>query len=465
LTSWHGRISADQAVTRVTPARWRGVRLRRLALLLLSTVLLGVLAVPDASAGGGLSGVDVSNYQHDNGRAIDWAAVRRSGRTFAFLKATEGTGYTDPWFTREWAAAAGAGMVRGAYHYADPSQSADAQAAHVVAVVGSTREQRDLGIVLDLESTGGLSQGRLVAWAHAFLDGVERRTGRVPILYSYPYFWQTAMGGDGSFGAYPLWLASYSRSTPAPLPGWPRWTFWQSSSSGQVPGVPGTVDLDAMCCSVGTLAALADGRTGPITALWKHLGGASGPLGLPLGPETAVPGGWGQTFEKGFVASTRTYGTHAVLGAVYARYRAAGGARGALGVPVRDQEAVLSGVVQQGFAGGWVVSSQATGAHAVVGSFATRWARDHGVRSQEGLPTAERTGAGQQFVAGGLYATTGGVRLVPGAIRDRYEELGGPSSPLGLPASEARTVLNGRIVDFQLGSLAELEIGGRRVVV
>jgi lysozyme len=451
-------------VTIVTSARWTGVRLRLLVLLVLPVVLLGGLAVPEASAGGGLTGVDVSTYQHDNGRAIDWTAVKRSGRTFSFIKATGGANRTDPWFTREWAAAGRAGLVRGAYHYADPSQSADAQAAHVVAVVGSTREQRDLGIILDLESTGGLSQGRLVAWAHAFLDGVERRTGRVPIVYSYPYFWQTAMGGDRSFGAYPLWLARYSSTAPGPLPGWSRWTFWQSSSSGHVPGIPGLVDLDAMCCSADTLAALADGRTGPITALWKRLGGASGQLGLPLGQETAVPGGWGQAFEKGFVASTQ-HGTHAVLGAVYQRYRAAGGAHGALGVPVQDQQTVLSGIVEQGFTGGWVVSSQATGAHALVGSFATRWARDHGVWSQEGLPTAERTGAGQQFVGGGLYATTGGVRLVPGAIRDRYEELGGPSSPLGLPTSEVRSVLGGRVVDFQLGSLAELEIGGQRVVV
>ncbi|MCW2500549.1 MAG: glycoside hydrolase family 25, partial [Frankiales bacterium] len=362
----------------------RGARLRLLTLAPL--LLLGALAVPPADAGAPLTGVDVSKYQHDDGRAIDWDAVRRSGQTFAFLKATGGSDRVDPWFAREWAAAGRAGMVRGAYHYADPSGSADAQAAHVVSVVGSTRERGNLGIVLDLESTGGLAPRQLVAWAHAFLSGVERRTGRVPIVYSYPYFWQTAMGGDRSFGAYPLWLARYADTAPDPLPGWSRWTFWQRSSTGRVPGIPGTVDLDVMCCSAGTLTALADGRSSPITGLWRRLGGASGQLGLPLGPEVAVPGGWGQSFEKGFVATTRAHGTHAVLSAVYGRYRTAGGARGALGVPVAAAQLVVPGVTMQAFAGGRIVSSAATGTHAVAPPLLGRWLRDGGVRSPAGLP-------------------------------------------------------------------------------
>jgi lysozyme len=449
-------------VTCSTSARWWGVRLRLLAL---APLLLGSLAVPPAEADGRLTGIDVSKYQHDTGRGIDWGAVKRSGQAFAFIKATGGSDRVDPWFAHEWAAAGRAGMVRGAYHYADPSTSADAQAAHVVRVVGSTRERGNLGIALDLESSGGLSPRQLVAWAHAFLDGVERRTGRVPIVYSYPYFWQSAMGGDASFGAYPLWLARYSGVAPAPLPGWSRWTFWQRSSSGRVPGIPGDVDLNVMCCSAGTLAALADGRSGPITALWRKLGGASGALGLPLGREMALAGGWGQTFESGFVASTRAYGTHAVLAPVLARYRTAGGTRGALGVPTGAAKLVAPGVTMQSFAGGRIVSSTATGAHVVAGPVLTRWLEDGGVRSQEGLPTAERKGVGQQFQGGGLYVTKGGVRLVPGSIRDRYEQLGGPSSALGLPASEAQSIPNGRLVAFDLGLLAEVEVAGRRIVV
>ena len=439
--------------------------MRARLLLLLPLLLLGVLRVPTASAAGSPTGPDVSKYQHDNGQAINWAAVRASGQSFAFIKATGHHDRVDPWFVREWAAAGRAGLARGAYHYADPSSSADAQAAFVVATVGSTREAGNLGIVLDLESTGGLSPRQLITWAHTFLSGVERRTGRTPILYTYSYFWQHAMAGDTTFGAYPLWLARYSDTRPAPLPGWSQWTFWQHSSTSRLPGIPGEVDHNIMCCTAGTLAALADGRSRQIAALWRKLGGASGELGLPLGPEAAVPGGWGQSFQKGYVATTHAHGTHAVLGAVWDRYRAAGGAGGVLGVPTTDRQGVAAGVTQQGFVGGRIVHSALTGAHAIKNGLLGRWLKDGGVRSQEGLPTAEQAGRAQQFVGGGLYATKRGVWMVPGAIRDRYEELGGPSSALGLPTSDARLLPTGRVVEFEVGALVELAVAGQHIVV
>ena len=64
-----------------------------------------------------LSGVDVSKYQHSDGKPINWAAVKRSGVDFAFIKATGGSNRVDPCFTREWAAAGRAGMIRGQQFY------------------------------------------------------------------------------------------------------------------------------------------------------------------------------------------------------------------------------------------------------------------------------------------------------------------------------------------------------------
>ncbi len=102
--------------------------------------------------------------------------------------------------------------------------------------------------MLDLEDDGGLGPSALAAWAHRFLNAVEARTGRTPILYTYVYFWQHAMDNNRSFGAYPLWLARYAEQAPAPVAGWSQWTFWQYSSSGHVPGIVGTVDRNRMCC-------------------------------------------------------------------------------------------------------------------------------------------------------------------------------------------------------------------------
>ena len=429
--------------------------LRRLVLCLAAVGLL-LSAVPSSAVSALPSGPDVSRWQHDDGRLIDWQAVRGSGQSFAFIKATGGM-VADPWFAREWPRARAAGLTVGAYHYADPSSSADAQAAFVVRTVGTTREAGNLGIVLDLESTGGLSPRGLVGWAHAFLTGVERRTGRTPLLYTYVSFWQNAMGNDRTFGAYPLWLARYAASAPAPLPGWSQWTFWQHTSSGRLPGIPGFVDRNVMCCGFGTLAALGDGRSGALAALWRQLGGASGSLGLPLGPEVAVAGGWGQVFQRGY-AATGTFGTHVVTGELWSRYRTS---LGVLGPPVSDARTVARGVLEQRFASGRIVWSAATGAHALRGAFLSRWASDPTV----GLPISEQGGPAQQFVGGGLYLTSAGVRLVPGALRDRYEELGGAGSALGLPMSEAASLGGLRTVTFQLGQLTEVVVAGQHIVV
>jgi uncharacterized protein with LGFP repeats len=195
------------------------------------------------------------------------------------------------------------------------------------------------------------------------------------------------------------------------------------------------------------------------------MGGASGTLGLPLGPEAAIPGGWGQTFEHGFIATTRAHGTWAVLDPILARYRSMRGAAGPMGAPTGAATSPVRGVLTQQFSGGTIVWSKATGAQPVMGVMLARWRHDGGLRSQEGLPTGARVGVAQQFLGGGLYATSTGVHLVPGAIRDRYEDLGGPSSPLGLPASEARPISNGRIVSFDVGALVELTVAGHTVVL
>jgi uncharacterized protein with LGFP repeats len=293
---------------------------------------------------------------------------------------------------------------------------------------------------------------------------VESRTGRLPILYTYVSFWSGPMRNNRTFGAYPLWLARYGKQ-PAPLAGWDRWTFWQHTSSARVPGIVGAVDHDVLCCSAGTLAGLADGRSRAITALWRRMGGASGTLGLPLGPETAVPGGWGQRFERGYIASTKAHGTWPVISPMWERYQSLRGATGPLGVPTGAVRSPVRGVRTQTFTGGTLVWSRLTGAQPVVGVMLQRWRKDGGVRSQEGLPTAARKGVAQQFLGGGLYVTPTGVHLVPGAIRDRYEELGGPASVLGLPTREAVVVAGTRTVQFELGTLVEVTVAGHTVVL
>lgn len=268
---------------------------RRIVLLLVVTGLaLTGLAVPASAA----TGVDVSSWNHPNGAAINWGAVRAAGHTFAFVKADEGPGspggsyYTNPYFATDWAGAGSVGMYRGAYHYARPKlplSTALEDARHFVSVTGTMRGPRDLPPVLDLESSGGLSGPAIVDWAITWLNEVERLTGRRPIIYLGYYFWKDVLGSTTRLASWRLWLPWY---TTAPAPGavpspWGTWTFWQYTSTGQVPGIASNTDINRYCCSDANLAALASSGGAPA---------ASNPFGsfdgVARGPNRISVSGW-----------------------------------------------------------------------------------------------------------------------------------------------------------------------------
>jgi len=218
-----------------------------------------LIAAPALAAS---SGPDVSSWQHPNGASINWTLVKASGHSFAFVKATEDTTYTNPYFAGDWQGMKAAGINHGAYHFARPANPAAAQANYFISVVGRTQAAGDLPPALDLEDNGGLAPGALVIWTQTFLSTVQSLTGRVPIIYASPNFWRTSMGNSTAFTGYPLWLAQWAAAPTFPLPGgWTSWTFWQYTDAGSVPGIPATVDLSQYCCGYGSLSALAFGST------------------------------------------------------------------------------------------------------------------------------------------------------------------------------------------------------------
>jgi hypothetical protein len=83
------------------------------------------------------------------------------------------------------------------------------------------------------------------------LTRIQHRLGVKAIIYSGIYFWTTAMADTTRFadeGYKVLWLPHYTSdsSTYVPANNWGGhgWTFWQWTSVGSVPGIPGHVDLD-----------------------------------------------------------------------------------------------------------------------------------------------------------------------------------------------------------------------------
>lgn len=196
-----------------------------------------------------LTGIDVSHYQGH----VNWPAVKAAGCAFAFAKATEGTGVTDPYFAANWDGMKAAGLLRGAYHFFRPEQDAAGQAAHFLSTV--SMEPGDLPPVIDIETNDGVTGSALAGGVQVWLDAVEPAAGVTPLIYTAASFWNAHF--NDQFGRYPLWVAHYGPS-PSPLPhGWSDWAFWQYSQSLHIDGVTGAADHDYFNGSAAELRALA----------------------------------------------------------------------------------------------------------------------------------------------------------------------------------------------------------------
>lgn len=226
--------------------RWRHVVVRK-ALLVAAGIALGIGAVlirgtgpPDRPAcplGPTTPGIDVSYYQ----RFIDWPRVRRAGIRFAFIRVSDGATIPDPMFTTNWTQARRAGVMRGAYQYFRPDQSIAAQADLMIAAMHD-RTHDDLPPVLDIEIDAGLTAAALAARAQRWIDRVRDKLGVEPIVYTGNDLWRN--GGAAPLAAQSLWIAHYTSGCPALPAPWTRWTFWQHTDRGAVPGIEGPVDLD-----------------------------------------------------------------------------------------------------------------------------------------------------------------------------------------------------------------------------
>ena len=160
--------------------------------------------------------------------------------------------YVDPLYTTNRTRARTAGLLVGAYHFAQPSTGAGdavAEADHYVDT--ATPASGDLLPVLDLERSGGLTQTALTAWVRAYLQRIYERTGVRAVIYCSPSFWKNYLGDTTWFAANGykvLWVAHWTTASQPTVPGgaWGgnNWTFWQYTSDGSVPGISGRVDLN-----------------------------------------------------------------------------------------------------------------------------------------------------------------------------------------------------------------------------
>ncbi|MFD2417874.1 lysozyme [Amycolatopsis pigmentata] len=179
-------------------------------------------------------GLDVSGYQGN----VNWADYYNQGYRFVYTKASEGTYYTNPYFTQQYNGSYDIGMIRGAYHFAIPSDSSGAtQAGYFLANGGGwSADGRTLPGALDLEynpySGGdcyGLSPSAMTAWIKDFSDTYHARTNKWPAIYTSTSWWNECVNGDFS-STNPLWVARYASSVGVLPYNWGFYTIWQYSS-------------------------------------------------------------------------------------------------------------------------------------------------------------------------------------------------------------------------------------------
>lgn len=271
-----------------------------------------MVIVDQLGPGGRIHGSDVSRWQHPNDAPIDFTKMYAAGMRFVMIKASDTRDDADAlslkYVIMDRSAAQAAGLYTGFYHYAvlpnvktDEQVVIDAQtqAQKVIWRIGALGgfNERDLPYALDLENncvalsgktcSRYLPKAQITLWAKTFLKIVKEKTGRTPIIYSYPSFLEGAMVRDDELRQYPLWLAQYAIDPADPIaqPGlkeggcyvhsWTtancssQWIIWQYSSCGIAPkyGVPGTrLDLNVFRGTPSTFLDLIKGSWVPEVA-------------------------------------------------------------------------------------------------------------------------------------------------------------------------------------------------------
>ncbi|WP_315913034.1 GH25 family lysozyme [Arthrobacter sp. lap29] len=182
-------------------------------------------------------GLDVSGWQKN----VDWAAVKKSGAKFTYIKTSEGPWTLNDYFNQQYNGSTAAGLLRGGYHFARPNLSNGASQAQVMLESGGgwSADGITLPPALDIEDNPyvasdktnncyGMTPPQLVRWIQDFASTIKAKAGTDALIYTSYYFWQECLGGSSAFAnSNPLWIAAYYASSPW-MPGkWPQYTIWQ----------------------------------------------------------------------------------------------------------------------------------------------------------------------------------------------------------------------------------------------
>ena len=191
-------------------------------------------------------GIDVSTFQGE----IDWAAVKRSGVSFAMIKATQGRAvssdaylFTDSRFVRNITQASQAGIECGVYHYLTARTVSEAvkEAEYFTRTILPYKPQIKLWAAVDVEEDKYLptnDRALLTSIVKTFVNYVKTK-GFEPMVYTNPSYLKYRLN---SIGGIPLWLALWRDVNNVPQ-SYPDMKLWQYGK-GSVSGIVTDVDLN-----------------------------------------------------------------------------------------------------------------------------------------------------------------------------------------------------------------------------
>ena len=179
-------------------------------------------------------GVDVSEYQGE----IDWEKLSNQNIDFAYIKATEGSSYTDERFQYNYQNAITTSLKIGAYHFFSFDSDAISQSENYIKNV--PKDMNLLPPVVDIEFYGDKNKNipdveKTREQLKKLLERLEEYYQKKPIIYATNTSYNLYI--KDNFEEYKIWIRDIF-STPN-LKDNRKWTLWQYTNRERLEGYNG----------------------------------------------------------------------------------------------------------------------------------------------------------------------------------------------------------------------------------
>lgn len=179
-------------------------------------------------------GIDVSAYQGE----IDWQELSKEDIRFAFIKATEGSGYVDDKFSKNYENAQKTDLRVGAYHFFSYDSPGETQAENFINTVPKIEGM--LAPVIDVEFYGDKKENlpdkdKTQKELDMLIAKLEEYYGKTPIIYATEKSYELYIAGK--YDNCDIWIRNVYMNPK--LSDGRAWTFWQYTNKEQLSGYSG----------------------------------------------------------------------------------------------------------------------------------------------------------------------------------------------------------------------------------